>query len=420
MIYKIKNYDLKIKLFINLFFIVNLNVFFIEINEKKLKIQNKNISNIDELIEKLNLFSSSREPNNYLFSDLFTSKYCYDKNSYYIFDYYLNKNYSAYYLINSESDLYFSLLRQNKTKNLILYKTNENIYNKMFPYLLNAKTIIQSYIIPEIHLIVSKVPYIKFLRVNHGVRYFKPTNFECPILSREKRNTIASSPIESKLLYGNYKKDQIFNAGLARWERFNYKKKKKSEKSCILMSFTRREYSNDIFQKSLYKKNLEKFFNNTNFIEYIKRSNIELIYIPHHRELFLQKNYTQNMFKSAILGKQNKLEYYIEQCSLLITDFSSICFDFFFQNKPVLFYSIDFNDSLKFSEKYLFKKKNDFIFFGNAFEEQELLIKKIKYYIERNFQIEPEIKYKYNSLFFCKKNIIQKISNAIEKIISES
>ena len=417
MIKKIKNNNLKN---LKLLFSIILIIILISFSKKNIiKLKKKSISNINELIQQLNLLSNYRVAKNYLFSDLFTSRFCFDKNAYYIFEYYLNNDYNAYYLINSESDLYISLLKQNKTKNLILYTSGENIYEKMFPYLLNSKIIIESYIIPQIHLLISKVPFIKFLRVNHGVRYFKPTENECPLLIKSKRNTIASSPLEYRLLYKNYDNKQIFNAGLARWDRFNYIKKNESEKKCILFSFSRREYDGNVFEKSLYKQNLEKFFNNINFIDYLKRNDIELIYIPHHRELFLGKKYTQNMFNKSTLGNQSNLEHYIERCSIFVTDFSSLCFDFFFQNKPVLFYFIDDKDALNIDEKSFYKNKNDYIYFGNVFDDQESLIEKIKFYINKNFQIENEILKQYDSLFFQKKDIINNISNFIEIIISE-
>ena len=39
-----------------------------------------------------------------------------------LFEYYLNnKIYRSFYIINDESDFYISLLKENKTKNLILF-----------------------------------------------------------------------------------------------------------------------------------------------------------------------------------------------------------------------------------------------------------------------------------------------------------
>ena len=85
----------------------------------------------------------------------------------------------------------------------------------------------------------------------------------------------------------------------------------------------------------------------------------------------------------------------------------------------MLFYFIDINDTINFYEKKIYKSKTDYIYFGNAFSEQNKLIEKIKYYINKKFQIDYSIKKKYNSLFYSKKNIIKNISYIIEKIISQ-
>ena len=49
----------------------------------------------------------------------------------------------------------------------------------------------------------------------------------------------------------------MHKAGLPRYDRFNLIQRNKSENKCILISFTYRKYSNEIYNKSLYKKNLE-------------------------------------------------------------------------------------------------------------------------------------------------------------------
>ena len=100
----------------------------------------------------------------------------------------------------------------------------------------------------------------------------------------------------------------------------------------------------------------------------------------------------------------------------MITDFSSISFDFMFQNKPVLFYSIDINDKNTIIEKKFFKKPNDALYFGNYFSKQNLLIDKIKYYINSSFIIGPNLRKKYESVFFCKNKIHKKIHEIINKI----
>jgi CDP-glycerol glycerophosphotransferase (TagB/SpsB family) len=238
---------------------------------------------------------------------------------------------------------------------------------------------------------------------------------------RNKANVISSSPFEYELLKKlNFQIEKIHNASLVRYERFQYIKKNKTEKICILASFTYRSYNKSIFEKSLYKKNLLRFLNDKELIAYLTYNNIDLIYIPHHEEIDLGKNYSQNNFKFAKIKKQGNLEYYIEQCSLFITDFSSIAFDFMFQNKPVLYYAIDKNEKYSFKGKEYLNKPNDTIFFGNYFSNKDLLINKIKYYINRNFTIENKLKNKYESVFFIKRDIITKLVKIINNITKKN
>ena len=66
-----------------------------------------------------------------------------------------------------------------------------------------------------------------------------------------------------------------------------------------------------------------------------------MLSIPHHREIDLGINYSQNPCKYAKIRGQKDLENEIELYNLFITDYSSISFDFIFQNKSVLYYTID-------------------------------------------------------------------------------
>ena len=213
--------------------------------------------------------------------------------------------------------------------------------------------------------------------------------------------------------------NNLFKAGLPRYDRFQNVNKNISENNCILIAFTYRSYNNKIYNKSLFKKNLEQLFEDQTLISFLKKKEVDLIYIPHHYDVLRKRPFNPNKFINIKYKMQKDLPHYIEQCSLCVTDFSSISFDFMFQNKPTLFYLIDLNDSIKFFEKEYMSKKNEKIYFGNVFTEQKPLIEKIKYYINNKFIIDSKLKYNYESLFYYKNNITQRIVNIIDKIIEK-
>ena len=140
---------------------------------KPKSIKSVNYKNLNELINKLNKYSVYREPKYILLFDYINSPVCEDSNSFTIFQYYQqHNNNDAYYVLNSKTELYSSLLKQNKTKNIIPYY-NFRSNKHLFHYILNSKIIIQSYALHFFQTIVSRVKYLKFLYICHAVNYFK-------------------------------------------------------------------------------------------------------------------------------------------------------------------------------------------------------------------------------------------------------
>ena len=417
----------KFKLLILLFLLILNHNELLKINITNIIFKYTDKNDINSLIYKLNVSQNNTKHNNIIFADYYLSKICYDKSAFSLFQYYLNNNIDIpYYIINSESDFYKSLLKKNQTRNLIIYNTRNltAFYQNLFNYLKDTKIIVNAYSIPLMQYIAGKVPYIEYLKINHGIKYFKELYAKTEFIQElgSKKNVICSSPFEYELYIKvlKYKPNHIYNASLSRYERFKYIKKNNSESKCILVSFTYRSYNKYIFEKSEYKKNLDKFLCNKKLIKFLLRKNIELIYIPHHREVELGKQYLTNTYKYSKILNQSNLEHCIERCSLFITDFSSLSFDFMFQNKPVLFYAIDKNDDNTIIEKKFMKESNDTIYFGNFFFNQNLLIDKIKYYINNNFNLGNDLQHKYESVFHFKENIHKRLSEIINKIINKT
>ena len=395
------------------------------INNKKIYIKTykeKTFLSLRKLILKLNVFAKYRQAKYILFSDFFGSRYCSDINAYSLFDYYLKNDLDeAYYIINNESELYKDLQTENKIKNLIIYNDDEIIYEKLFNYLLNSKIIIQSYVILEFQYIVNNVPYLKYLYINHGITYFK-NNIVSPeliYLNEDKRNIISSSRYEYNIFINkfNYSSKYIYKAGLPRYEMYQNIEFKESEKDCILISFTYRSYNSTYYENSLYRRNIIKLLEDDSLITFLQENNIELIYAPHHNELFLRQNCIHTNFKYAKLAGQKELTKYIKKCSLLITDFSSISFAFMYQFKPILFYLIDYNETISVKEHKCMDPNNK-LYFGNVFFEQDLLINQIKKYSNKKFKIDKNLINDYKSVFYLRKNICKRISKIISKIVN--
>ena len=376
---------------------------------------------ISRLIKKLNIFEFKRKPKYILFFDFITSPICSDKNSYLLFqEYQRNNDKNAYYVINDKTELYKSLLQKNQTQNLILF-TNFSYIEELFPYLLNSKIIVQSYALYEFQIIINNVKYLKLLYICHAVNYFKINQIKDELLKleQEKQNIILTSPYE----YNLYNKMNLYNkksmhfAGLPRYEQLSMNKHESNNETCILATFTYRSYNHSIYVNSLFRRNLVSLLKDETLLSFLKEKNINLIYIPHHFDEIRYRTLKQDEFPKIIIGKQELLSYYIEKCSLLITDFSSISFDFMFQKKPVLFYFIDVNEKFDFKEKsYVKIDENNSIYFENVFYEKIPLINGVKYYINRKFHLNVGLSKKYKSLFYYKKDIINEVIKIINKL----
>ena len=384
------------------------------------------LDNFDMLtfFHNFNKYSLNFEKKKILLFDYIDSDVCEDINAYTIFQYYqkMNNN-DAYYFINGNSNFYKSLIEQNKTKNIVPLK-DQNDIETLIPFFYETKIIVQSFASHIIQYYISRIKHIKFLYLTHAVNYFKTNTIiiELEKIVKKKQNIILTSPYE----YNLYKKINLYEekamhpAGLPRYDRLVNSKKNESENDCILISFTFRNYNNSVFEKSYYKERLEELLSDEDLLNYLEKRNIDLVYTQHHFDVFRGRKLNETLFPKVKFKTQKFLRKYIEQCSLCITDISSISFDFMFQNKPVLFYYLDIDDPYNFTDKQYMKIDQDnSIYYDNVFESKYELVDKIKYYVDRKFELDENLKAKYKNMFYCKVNITQKIVNIISSITNE-
>ena len=345
-------------------------------------------------------------------------------DAYSLFCYMKANNYKAYYIMLKDNRLYNNLKINNKLENIIALekpiKQDEKAFKQALNHILiKTKAVITSFgESAGYNRFFKSNPYWQYVFIQHGQiclkqsvmnnKYIYPEKFDKFLISSENERNI--------FLNSGFKDDKFIKVGLPRWDLLTTSNKAK-EKS-ILFMFTWRKLDQQKFEKSMYKKNLLSLLHNQQLLDYLKHNNIKLYFAPHHA----LKNNSDIDFDAINSNIEEipstKISEAIKNCSMLVTDFSSVVFDFMFQDKPVICYGLDLGDKIlsRNEQKDLRLLQDKQETFPNIIFSEQDVINKIKYYVENNFNVEAENLNKYSKYFYTKENIRQKIAKALENL----
>ena len=124
-------------------------------------------------------------------------------------------------------------------------------------------------------------------------------------------------------------------------------------------SWNAREFS---LRKSDFYRQIKAFLEDSGLSEYLVEKGICLQLYVHMwmREFFEEFKRDFSMQGIEILAQDNDLQTTILESSLLITDYSSICWDFLLLDKPVLFYQFDRDEYIRHTGSYIDLEKDLF------------------------------------------------------------
>ena len=381
----------------------------------------------EELIKKIKQNQKKYPKDSYLLFDCLHDDTVECIDAYSLFEYMLSIGKKAYYVLLKTSELYKKLEAQNKLQNIIVLENSSREYpadflESIYEVLLRAKAIITSFgeNSNTVNKFFKKNKFWQYIFIQHGQIFIPARSIESGYLYPQKFDKfIVSSQNETDILkqYG-WQENQLIKCGLPRWDLLNQKINTSTTAKKILIMMTWRKHSVINFDDSLYKQNLLNLINNEELHKYLKQNNIELYFAPHHALLGNRGiNFEINNQNIGIVNSL-KISDYIKTCDLLLTDFSSVSFDFMFQNKPVIYYVLDKDDeNINPTEKkgidYFLNRKS---IMPNIFDNEKDVIEKLKYYIQNNFTLEEQTKEKYAKFFYTKENIRQKLTEEIDKI----
>ena len=140
--------------------------------------------------------------------------------------------------------------------------------------------------------------------------------------------------------------------------------------------------------ETLYFKTYYKLLNNFRLISFLENNNLILIFYLHHEMRRYVNEFKSKSNNIIVVYRDNQydIQELLKSAALLITDFSSVHFDFAYMNKPVIYFHFDFEEFCR--KQYQIGIFNyDHNGFGPVTHNEEELFDEIEKYYNNKFTL---------------------------------
>lgn len=260
-----------------------------------------------------------------------------------------------------------------------------NIFN---PFLKDDDTIRNNDLNLYTGLITSQVYFLQ-----HGIPKYAMPNW----LRKYDHNialllAVSQQDYDSYVKYYNYDEEIIQILGYPRYDYLTNENLKKQ--IVIIFSWRHKIKTKESLIKSEYFARINNLINNERFIETARQYGYEIIVKMHpmmvqHIDLFDKNEY-------VTFDEATTYHELICDSALMITDYSSVAFDFAFLKKPVIYYQYGDDYHFDVETNYFDEKKSGF---GEIIESESNLVDKIHHYLKNDCTMEEKFKDNVNKFF---------------------
>ena len=259
----------------------------------------------------------------------------YENNIRFVYEYYL-KHYSEKYSIFAVFDKNSIGCKFISTNN-ILYRGTIRTYL----YFMYAKAIVFDMSNSDVAPGLQKNWYrTKRIFITHGMEGLKNVDyiFKNKLITADLM--FAASDFEKKIKNKNNNYPNIAITGYPRCDFYGNVDKK--EKKIVFMLTWRNYLNKNTIRNSDYLKRIKDFIEDLNISKFLTEKNIKC-YVKIHHEVLKYINLIANC-ENIITDQNFDFSNVLNESCLLITDYSSVAWDFIYNDKPVLFYQFDKNE----------------------------------------------------------------------------
>lgn len=194
--------------------------------------------------------------------------------------------------------------------------------------------------------------------------------------------------------------------------RFDFLEKLEDKRQIVFMPSWRRQYDQlkeDEFVQTPYFKAINDLLNDKELLEFIKSKNYKLVFKPHRNILKFINAF--NIPQEVQLGSDISYNEIFNHASLMITDYSSVAFDFAYLKKPLIYYHSDNDYHFDVDKSYF---KYDTMGFGPVCKTHDALKAEIINLIENKCQMEERYIKRVDGFFkYIDKNNSERVIDAI-------
>lgn len=394
---------------------------FINLIKKVIRLSIQSIDMIYFYIKSLSYKNNPKYKNMWLISERGNEA----KDSAYVLFKYIRENHSdinIHYLMDKSFEEDYEKIKD--LGNIIEYNSSEH----KVAFLLCDKAIsthigfLEPWSYKLYKLILDRKNKKKFVFLQHGITFNDVSNIYKKSASKIDL-FITSTDREFKAInssYG-YSKGEVVQTGLARFDNlYNAKTKRQIvimptwRKDIVNPSYIKEKLLPDsVFTNSKYYKSYNSLINNNDLINKLNEHNYELVFYPHYEIQQYIKYFNTKSDKVIIAKKESyDVQNLLKESKLLITDYSSVAFDFAYMNKPILYYQFD--ELTHYNKGYFEYDKDGF---GDIVKEEDELVQKIIEFIENDFYLDKKYQQRIDKCFKNRddKNC-ERIFNEIVKI----
>ena len=332
-----------------------------------------------------------------------------------------NNDLKTYYILNKKNESYPQIKKEYK-EHIIGFTSR---YNPVFCLRIFFLTFKMRYVLDAFDVskkiwrdAVLKSKYIDSIFTQHGITFFKPGFIRPYVYGQENfKKVTVSNDIEKEIFEqrGDFKPENIIKSGLFRWDLIHDTSNEQEEKY-IFIYFTHRFYlqKEEHPEDSVYFRNICKLLEDRDLQEFMQQHHTKFTIALHHT---LLKYVDVNKMPNINFLKEDEIGEMKNKASMLITDYSSMCFEFLLPGKPVIFYRLDeeefknseldcrYSPNIEESDKLLF----------NVVRTQKEVSDMCCKYILSEFKLDEASQQKADKFFYYKSDICKRFLSYLKE-----